>query len=52
MVLRSVLATLVLAVSGPLASAASLAVLSTGAVEPGMRAAATAFERATGTRCG
>lgn len=48
MVLRSVLATLVLAVSGPLASAASLAVLSTGAVEPGMRAAATAFERATG----
>lgn len=48
MKLRNVLGTLALLLAGPLASAATLTVLSTGAVEPGIRAAATAFERATG----
>lgn len=48
MKLGNVLGTLALLLSGPLASAATLTVLSTGAVEPGIRAAAAAFERATG----
>lgn len=47
MVVRSIVALVVL-VSGPLASAATLTVLSTGAVEPGIRAAAEEFKKATG----
>lgn len=47
MIPRGVLA-LALVVSGQMASAATLTVLSTGAVEPGIRAAAEAFEKATG----
>lgn len=47
MVIRSIVALVVLG-SGPLASAATVTVLSTGAVEPGIRAAAEAFQKATG----
>ncbi len=48
MIQRSILGVLVLLLSSPLATAATLAVLSTGAVEPGIRAAAAEFQRTTG----
>lgn len=47
MIIRRIVALVALG-SSPLASAATLTVLSTGAVEPGVRAAAEEFQRATG----
>ncbi len=48
MIQRRILGVLALLLSSPLATAATLTVLSTGAVEPGIRAAAAEFQRATG----
>lgn len=48
MITRIAMLASVLMLAGPWASAATLKVLSTGAVEPGMRAAAEQFQRATG----
>lgn len=48
MIHRSMLGVLALLLSGQVATAATLTVLSTGAVEPGIRAAAEQFQKATG----
>jgi molybdate transport system substrate-binding protein len=48
MIHRSLVGALTLLLSGQMATAATLTVLSTGAVEPGIRAAAEEFQKATG----